>query len=120
MPARLRQEHVDQGVIVLPGPRLELIPVDRRFDRVDMHVLQGWPQPWKHGGPGAGVSDLCSQHQIGSIVDKQSEASILFDQARQRMGINRNLLYLGVQRSGSEGGRKNGDRSRIQFHLFYS
>ena len=43
MLARLGQQRVDHGVVELPRLRLELFPVDRNLDRVDVQIFHGGP-----------------------------------------------------------------------------
>ena len=65
------------------------------------------------------LADLRRQHKIRSIVDEQSETSVLLDQAGQRTGIGPGL-GLGVERCRHERSRKSGDTGGIYFHLFHS
>src|SRR5208283_6249863 len=73
----LFQQHVDDRVIVLSWLRFELLPVNWNLNRVHIEIFHCRPHLRKHRRPGTGVVHLCPQHEIGSIVNKQSEASIL-------------------------------------------
>jgi len=115
MLASLGQEGIDRRVVILSGPRFELLPVDRNFHRIDIQVFHGGPDFRKHGRPTAGVMHLCAQQQVRCIVDEQGVAPIFLHHAG-----NRALLYLGVERTDDTCGHQSGQNSRSHFHFHCS
>ena len=98
MRASLGQERIDHAGIELPLLGLELLPVDRDFDRVRVHELHGRPHLRKHAGPAARVVHLRAQNEVRSAIHEQGVAPVFLHQAR-----NRPLLHLGERHQRSEG-----------------
>ncbi len=113
--AGLGEDGVHRRVIELPLLGLELLPVDRRFERVGMEVFDGGPHLGERGRPVAGVVRLRAQHQKRRAVHQQCIASILLDQAGYRA-----LRGLSIELTGEECSPKCGQNSGSYFHPCHS
>jgi hypothetical protein len=96
LPGAEPQQHQVQMMLTRPGKqcmqqrrikmaalRLELLPVDRHFDGVQMQVLGCRPDLGQLRWPRTRIVHLRAQHQIRRTIDKQREATVLLHNMRQ-------------------------------------
>ena len=90
--AGLRKNTVDLRVVELTLLGLELLPVNGNLQCIGVQVFNRRPHFWKRCRPVAGVVGLRAKHQKGRTVDHQSIASVLLNDAWDRV-----LLHLCVR-----------------------
>ena len=88
MRAGLRENTVDLRVVELTLPGLELLPIDGNLQCIGVQVFNGGPHFWKCRRPVAGVVGLRAKHQKGRTVDHQGIASILLNNAWDRVLVH--------------------------------
>src|SRR5260370_23582182 len=78
------QIHVGEVELALFG--LHLLPVDGRFDGVDMKGVECRPYLWQSAGPRTGVIDLSTEDKEGFAFDDHGKVAVLFLQTRHVVG----------------------------------
>lgn len=109
--AGLFQQRVDHRKVEMPLLRLDLLPGDGHFHRVDVERLHRRPDTRQGTGPGAGIVGLRAQHQERRSIDDQRMAPLLLhDMGR--------VACLGDSRDGrhKQRGKQTGDHLAQAVH----
>src|SRR5712691_5141156 len=76
----LFQQFVNDGKIKFSRLRFHLLPVDRPFHGVGMHVFEQGPYLRQRRRPGAGIVDLSAENQVRAPIHQQSIAPVSLDE----------------------------------------